>query len=431
MKSKGIKILAAVLAVIMCGSVAAYFITSSGKAEDIVPSLSKPEFYSYENSAYTQSEALSVKGAGGEIFMPSDINNVYYTADLKNNISFFEYSNGSFVPYGGEVKTVSANLSATYEKIPVTVKYIQKDGKIFGCGVFTSDMDSSVEVYPFAFVKLINKPQGYGSGYLLLADFDASEFYKTDKIYSEIYDFNIESGKASTYVSNNTRLIDSHGTFRQDWTMLTDEFINNLGDAKYFISSRNYAEQERGKCADIMVLSNSSKPEIKIKNIAGLWCVNDEHGIHYIKTGGKGFKNIVYTNKKEVVLGEFEGNYLEDYLRSGSYIINKKSLVMTDLLTGTEKTLKDINIEKADVFSLSPDGIKAVFTFCGEKNSNGALVQTVIYCTVDGSVQPAVFSEPLLFAESCGFVWLDNNSVMSARALDGSGNTVGSVAYTF
>ena len=104
---------------------------------------------------------------------------------------------------------------------------------------------------------------------------------------------------------------------------------------------------------------------------------------------------------------------------------------MTDLMTGTTQTFKDINISSADVFSVSPDGTKAVFASYGEVNANGAAVQSIIYCTADSSAEPAVFAEPLLFDEKAGFVWLDDSSVMSVRALDGAGKNVGSVVYTF
>ena len=104
---------------------------------------------------------------------------------------------------------------------------------------------------------------------------------------------------------------------------------------------------------------------------------------------------------------------------------------MIDLRTGSSKTLKDINIENADVFSVNPDGTKAVFASYGELNANGTPVQSVTYCTVDGSAEPAVYTEPMLFSESTGFVWLDSSDVMSVRALTADGKTAGSVVYTY
>ncbi len=425
---KKLKIITAVLAVVAIISGVVFFVSSGDKEPKIKDE--PPVAYSYEQSEYTLSANLSVKGANGEIYLPTDFGNIYYTADLKGSVKFFEYSGGQMIASTLAVKQIRTNLAATYESIPVTVNYIEKDGKACGYGVFTSDMNADVDVYSYAFVKLTAKPAGYGEGYLLLADFDKDNFYKADKIYSEIYNFDLASGKASTYVSNNTRLIDKNGSFRQDWTMLTDDFIKNLGSAKYFISSRYYNENEKGIRADIMELSGAYRPKIIVEDILGLWFVNDANGMHYLRKNENGFAN-VYNNGTEQVLTQFEGNYFTDYMQSGKYLINKKSLEIIDLLTGEVKTLKDINIVSADVFSVSPDGTKAVFASYGEINENGAPIQTVIYCTVDGSAEPVVYTEPMLFVESAGFTWVDNSSIMSVRALTPDGAKTGSVVYSF
>ena len=422
---KKIKIITAVLAVLAIVSGVVFFISGGDKTPELIKE-KEPVAYSYEQSAYTISENLSVKGANGEVYLPTDFENVYFTADLKNSVKFYEYSGGQMVASTLAIKQVKANLAATYETIPVTVNYIEKDGKACGYGVFTSDMKADVDVYSYAFVKLTAKPSGYGEGYLLLADFDKNNFYKADKIYSEIYNFELASGKTSTYVSNNTRLIDKNGSFRQDWTMLTDDFIENLGGAKYFISSRYYNESEIGTRADIMELSNAYRPKIIVEDILGMWFVNDANGKHYLRKTENGFSNMC----NDRVLADFEGDYFTDYMQSGKYLINKKSLQITDLLTGETKTLKDINIASADVFSISPDGTKAVFASYGKVNENGAPIQTVIYCTTDNSVPPVIFTEPMLFDESADFVWVDGG-VMSVRALTADGSKVGSVVYTF
>lgn len=428
MKDKALKIIAAVLAVTTVASAAAFFLT---KSDDGI-SLGKPSkdavVYSYDNSEFTK--AVSVKGADGEVYLPTDFENIYFTADLNNKVTFYEYANGTFSVSALPVKQAKANLSATYEKIPVSVNYIEKDGKIFGVGVFTSDMDSSVKVYSYAFVKLMNKPSGYGTGYLLLADFDKNNFYKADKTYSEIYNFDLSGGKASTYVSNNTRLIDKNGAFRSDWTMLTDDFIANLGGAKYFFSSRYYTSAEKGTRADVMILSDAYRPEIVAKDILGTWFVNDANGMHYLRKTDNGFNNVISQSKAEKVLTEFEGDYFADYLQDGKWLINKKSLVVTDLMTGATKTLKDIDINGFDNAYVSPDGANFVFTKNGIANENGAVVQQAVFCSADGAVS-ADFCEPLLFAESSDFVWLDNSNVMFVRATSANGSSSGSVVYAF
>ncbi|MBQ2841569.1 MAG: hypothetical protein IJE72_00875 [Clostridia bacterium] len=430
MNTKTLKILTAVLAVVMIASGVVFFISSKGGDSQIINKDPEPVVYSYEQSEYSLSGKLSVKGANGEIYLPTDFANIYYAANLKGEVKFFEYANGAMNPCALEVKQVKTNLKASYETIPVTVNYIEKDGKACGYGVFTSDMSKDVDVYSYAFVKLTEKPAGYGEGYLLLADFDKNNFYKADKLYSEIYNFNLAKGTASTYVSNHTRMIDKNGSFRQDWTLLTDDMVKNLSNAKYFLSSRYYNESDKGRRADVMELSNAYRPKIVAEDILGVWFVNDANGMHFLKKNDTGFANINLVNGEKRELAQFEGDYYTDYMQCGRYLVNRKSLVMTDLMTGATQTFKDIDISSADVFSVSPDGTKAVFASYGEVNANGAKVQSVIYCTADGSAEPFVYAEPLLFDESAGFVWVDNESVMSVRALDGTGENVGSVVYT-
>ena len=429
MNDKKIKILAIVLAVVTVITGILFFVSKGEKSASPILEQKTIE-YSYENSEYTLSKSLSVLGTNGEIYLPTDFDGVYYSAKLDGSVKFFEYSGGQMIASALEVKQIKTSISATYESIPVTVNYIEKDGRVCGYGVFTSDMSADVDVYSYAFVKLTAKPAGYGEGYLLLADFDKNNFYKADKLYSEIYNFDPAKAKASTYVSNNTRLIDRNGTFRQDWTLVTDDFIANLGGAKYFLSSRYYNEADKGMRADVMELSNAYRPKIIVEDILGLWFVNNESGMHYLRKTANGFAKIL-NNGAEQIIYQFEGDYHKDYLQCGNLIINKKSLEMTDLMTGAKKTLKDIDITDADIFTLSPDGTKAVFAVSGKENANGAVVQVVTYCTVDGSADPVIYAEPMLFSASSDFTWLDNSTVMSARALAADGATVGSVVYAY
>ena len=427
MKKKTFAVVAIVLAVAMVASIAVFFLTKNKDGiSSLAPKGNTTEF-SFDESDYTK--AVSVVGNNGEIFLPADIDGLYFTADLNNNVAFYEFDGNGFVPSSLAVNQIETSLHASKEDIPVTVKYVEKDGKVFGCGVFTSDMNADVEVYSYAFAKLTNKPAGYGEGHLSLADFEKENFYKAEKIYSEIYNFNLATGKATTYVSNNTRLIDRNGAYRNDWTMLTDEFISNLGDAKYFISSRYYTGDERGVRSDIMVLSDAYRPTIVAEDIVGMWFVNDANGMHYLKKTDSGFANIVNVNGTETVLANFEGDFFADYMLSGSYLIDRESLVVTNLLTGATQTFADINISDADAFYMNDEGTKAVFVKNGKTNANGTVIQTIIFCSADGT--STVYSEPMLFSELTDFIWVNETTVMSGRAIVADGSQSGSVLYNF
>ncbi len=424
MKTKIIAIILAVAAVI---SIVAFALTKSEKPQVVTPT-DENVLFSLETSDYSNS--ISVVGTNGEIFLPTDVNGLYYTATLKNEIKFYEYTPNGFSPSALEVKTTNVKLNASLLSIPVKISYVEHGDNIIGYGVFTSDMDSSVKAYPYAFVKIVKAPVGYGEGYLLLADFNKDNFFKAGKTYSEIYPYEIGKTSVSTVLSQNTRMVDRNGTFRQDWSMVTDEFIRNLGNGKYFMSSRYYTQAETGKRTDIMVYSNAYRPNIVAQDIVGTWFVNDEEGMHYLTKDGDGFKSVAVKDDKTKDVIKFSISY-EDYLRSGNYVINKHTNILTNLLTGEEKELKGINISKATVFSINNQGTNAVFVTAGEPNVNGTPIQKITFCKIEASKDSLSFAEPMIYDESTDFIWVEANKVMSVRALTDDGSSVGSVIYTF
>lgn len=421
------KIIAVILAVLAAGSAAAYFLTKDKKADPVPQETAQSRVFSLTSSAYN--EKITVTGTDSQIYLPTDKEGLYYTADLNNNIDFYVLSGGAFQKAAYEKKTAKVNLTASNETVPVTLTYIDADGLTVGYGVFTSAMSSSVKLYDYAFCKIAKKSSGYGDGYWLLTDFTKDDFYKADKVYNEMYNYKVGQGSVATAVSQNTRLIDENATYRQDWTLLTDEFIRNLGSANYFMSSRYYTSEETGKRTDIMVYSNAYRPKIQVKDIIGYWFVNDEDGMHYLKTDGNGFRSVVKKDDKESTVVKFEDSY-DNYLRSGNYVLNTSTAVMTNLITGEETVLKDVDANGATAFSLNKNVTKAVIAFDSAENSNN---QKLIYYSFDDSFKTETFVEPMLFEEKAGFVWLEGsgNTVMSVRALSDDGAKTGSVTYTF
>ena len=71
MNSKVLKILTIVMAVVMVASGVVFFV-SMKDSESPAAKDPEPVVYSYEQSAYTTSAALSVKGANGEVYLPTD-----------------------------------------------------------------------------------------------------------------------------------------------------------------------------------------------------------------------------------------------------------------------------------------------------------------------------------------------------------------------
>lgn len=429
------KALPIIMAIIMVASILVFFVSKSIKKNDtdtgVIEAPTGAEVsYSLNSSEYTSK--ISVAGQNGEIYLPTDKDGLYYTANLKNEIKFWNYSDGAFTPASYEVKTASVTLNVSTQQVPVTISYIDADGLIVGYGVFTSDMNPNAKVYSYAFLKIAKSPAGYGDGYMLLADFTKEDFYKADKVYSEFYSNFVPGSTSSVYtgLSQNTRLVDNNGYFKQTWSMMTDEFMANEGSQKLFISSRYYNSDESDERSDIMIYSSALRPTIVAKDIRGNWFVSDEAGYHYIVETDGGFKTVTKLDGEVKDGITFSGDW-SSYLRCGNYIVSKETNEMTNLLTGEKKTLEGINIKSAVIFSINGAGTRMVFASPGVDNGNGTPTQILTYYSTDSAEKAVTFTEPLLWNESTDFVWVSDSAVMSGRAVSDDGAVVGSVIYTF
>lgn len=87
--------------------------------------------FSLKNSRYTP--ALTLTDMPEFPPLLTDIPNIFYTVNPKNgDVSFFEYSPTGLNPYGGEVFSVEKTVTCSHQDIPVTLSYIEKDGKVAG-----------------------------------------------------------------------------------------------------------------------------------------------------------------------------------------------------------------------------------------------------------------------------------------------------------
>ena len=107
---------------------------------------------------------------------------------------------------------------------------------------------------------------------------------------------------------------------------------------------------------------------------------------------------------------------------------------MTNLLTGDETELKDIDLTKAVKFSINKDASRAVFIYSTQEENISRVNtnQKITYYSFDSGVMTETFEEPMLYQEMTGIVWLEGgNSVMTVRATSDDGENTGSVVYTF
>ena len=384
----------------------------------------KPKEQTTLNFTLAQSKYTPMLAGTGTMEFPplqTDIANLFFTINpTDGSVAYYEADARGFVPYEGTVKTVELTVTCSNQEIPVTLTTTQLGDKIIGYGLFTAttDQDPS-DIFAYAFFKLTALPKAYGkSGQLLLVDFDKNNFWIKDKLYTEAFTLNINNpgAKPKRLTTDNSRTVDLTGGFRSDWVLLTDDFLNNLGSKPYFLSSRDYNLDRKGLVSDILTVQSPKPPRV-VKRLIGLWARTTGDKLMYLKATENGFDCLKADGdgKNEESIKSFAGSYFEDYLQSGHSLLNKKTLVLTDLLTGTEKTLTDIPTDSAQFFSVSPDGSRAVVATTHAGETPLTATQTLALYNLEELTATTV-TEPLIFSHTnANFCWIDNNTLFHLR----------------
>lgn len=311
--------------------------------------------------------------------------NIFYEPYPDGTIKFYK-ADGTEVK-SDEIKTVSAKIDISYQKVPVKIYYLKTESGTVGYGLFTTEQDTDVKLFSYVFVRLMKTPAAFkkaaGTDYILLADTDAKDAYKTDKTYSEMYSFNLSSGKAELVISQRDRTVQDDGTVNTGWTIFTDSSINCAAKNDLFASTRTHDSRAEEKQFCIMNIANSTSmkkaeaakiqdsPSYEIREKDGAWyCfVSKDGGFDLIKNGDK---------KKPVK--SFEGSF-SDYDVSGDWIFSKTACKFTNIYTGETKTVKSFDTTGFADFTANADGTKfAVFI-------NGKETQLIVLCDTQSNTQ--------------------------------------------
>lgn len=390
------------------------------------PDTQTNDSFTLSQSGYTP--RLTLAGSPDLPPLQTDIKNLFYTVNPDNGeVRFYEYAAGALLPYGGTVSVTEKTVTCSSQKLPVKLYTVEKDGITAGYGLFTAGDQTTPQVYDYAFFKVAALPPAYGSdGALLLVDFDKNNFWLNDRVYTEAFIIGLQGSGVETkrLTTDNARTVGERGALRSDWLLLTDGFLATLGSKPYFLSSRDYTLDKKGLVADILTLADPKPPRI-ITGILGLWARVTEKGPAYLRATQTGFDCIVYEDKTETVLKSFSGDYFKDYLSSGNFVLNKTSLVLTDLLSGTEKTLTGVQADKAAFLSVSPDGLRAVIATPGAGDMRAKAQQTLVLYNI-ATNEAETFTEPLLFSQTnANFCWADNNTLFHLRPINDDGTGLG------
>ncbi len=403
------KILIAVLSVLLVVSIGAFAVSLSvsDKGSVDLPIVS-------DNGLSGEGiDTLAPKSVATEYpLVQSDFENIFYCVKPDGTVEFFEYSNEMISKYTGEVNIIELRPVCTYYKIPITVYYIEVEGKTLGYGLFTTEnSDAKVNLYSYVFAKLVDAPTVYGfDGKMLLLNTDPDEAYSPDKTYTEIFDVNMAKKKCSTITAQRDRNADKTGRLSERWSMLTDSYLASVSKKAGMISGRTY-DEDTSVYAVFDLNKSINKPHIS--EMYGTFVREKEtSALVYLKKTADGFKSVEFI-VKEKEIASFKGDIEKDFVFSGDWVYDKNEEVFTNLITG--KTIDGKKLDACPVaFAVNDDGSKVAAVLTSEKN------QALCVIDADGNAKQYV-SDNLYSSDVRNLCFADSSTVFTtAVTTDGA-----------
>jgi len=315
-----------------------------------------PEKNGYDVNAYTSSVKYQSDALANN-YLPTFIDNYYYTCDTAGNVKFYSFSADScaFTERAAD-GSYDVSVIMSDQTVKAKVSYIKTDdGDVAGYGLYTTAISGDTDsLYRYVFFALTNMPSDMGksSNLLLLADPHEDNFRNAEKLYSEEYSFNPSTNSADRIYSEANRYVGTEGIKRADYSVLTDYIIKNEGDRSLFISGRHYAENEdkydimraggSGNNLDnIIVEKNVVGKFVKVTDDGTLYLTeNDDKNVVLKKTGEDGDVKVFDCKRNEIFVS---GDYF--YFKNSVYSVNDDKTV-----TLTGDALTNFN---ADMFACS------------------------------------------------------------------------------
>ncbi len=315
-------------------------------------------------------EVFDTYTSAGLPLMKTDIENVFYTVDTKGNVGFYEVNDNSIKKLDA-TGSFDVSVSCSGQTLPATIHYLEKDGHTLGYGLFTNTDHPEVFLYDYAFFKVTDQFSAYSSKSkrLLLVDIEKSRFYEDEKVYSESF-YLYDDNKTANFLNEDQRIVDINARLRTDYKMFTDNILHQDEKTVLFFSSRFYNDYDYSDKVDIFATGGSGENVDNnryILDVSVLDFWRQDNGVYYFankeenaETGlPTGFTLMFYDGKESKEVRSFDGSFTEDYLRSGSFILNKNTGEITDTLTGKEYTFDYEKFEtsfRPDLFKVSENG---------------------------------------------------------------------------
>ena len=335
---------------------------------------------------------------------------LFYEAYPDGTIKFYRYANGTFNEVTGGVNTKDVQITCSYQKVKVKLYYLSTDAGTVGYGLYNSKQSSDTKLFSYIFVRMMDCPKAYSSTaktqHILLVDMDAEDAYKPEKTYSDMYSYDMKSGKTTLVISQRDRLVQEDGTMREDWTIFTDSMLNASEKYDLFASTRNYDTKAEVIKYDILTVKNSrsmNKNSATTMTNSPSYIIREKDGAYFaFANTEKGF-DLVKNGDKKNPLKSFDGGF-SDYAVSGNYILSIASLDLTDITTGETTSLKKASFSNLSGFIVNSTGNKIVL-FC-----NGEQQSMIIYDTQTDEAK--IVTDNIFNTGICNFCFIDDNTVL-------------------
>ncbi|MBR3768799.1 MAG: hypothetical protein IKL10_11260 [Clostridia bacterium] len=344
-----------------------------------------------EAPKHSYEDVFSTFAAAGLPLMKTDIENIFYTMNKNGDVAFYK-AGGRNIEKIEDVGIFDVTVSCSGQNLPVTIHYIEADGKTLGYGLFTNEQHPEVFLYDYAFFKVTNQFAGYDSksDLLLLIDVEKDRFYDENKVYSESF-YLYESKETTNFLNEDQRIVDLQARLRTDYKMFTDKILHQEEDKILFFSSRFYNDYQYSDEVDIFIsggygenidnnryildvasldlwrtgdgvyyfaeknIEDSETEEVTENEETTVSEENPEHEEH----SAAGFSVMLYDGEESKEIISFEGSLKEDFILDDEYLLNIKSGEVYNVLTGKTFKIDYTAFETSftpDLFEVSEDG---------------------------------------------------------------------------
>ena len=334
---------------------------------------------------------------------------LFYEMNPDGTFKFYKYADGTFTEVSG-VKTKDVQLTCSSQKVRVKLHYLSTDAGTVGYGMFNSKQDSTTKNFSYIFVRMVDRPNAYSSKiktpYILLTDMESADAYKSEKTYSDMYSFDMSTGKATLVLSQRDRSIQANGTMREDWTIFTDSMLNNNEKYDLFASCRNHDTTAAEQKYDILTVANSKaskKSAATTVSDSPSYVIREKDGAYYCFANTDDGFDLIRNGDKKKPLASFDGVF-SDYVVSGNYLLSKNNFKVTDITSGESVSLSKATFTELSGFIANGNGTKFAL-FC-----NGVQQSMILYNTDSDEV--TVITDSIFDNGIRNFCFIDDNTVL-------------------